>query len=237
MVASWRQPSATCTQGSPTYSSLWVGLGGYALNSRALEQIGSEVDCTIDGRVASSAWYELVPAPSRSIHMTVSPGDELTARVSVTGHRVLLEMTDLTRHTTFTRTVQDRTIDVTSADWILEAPSECSSSSQCQTLNLANFGSAGFSRASATTTRRQTASISGRHWGLTKIILSGGQRHFIGGGPSGPQATPSALVAGGSAFTVTYSASSGGAPTETTSLREARRAAAAHVRAGGARVG
>jgi hypothetical protein len=237
VVATWRQPSATCTQGSPTYSSLWVGLGGYSLNSRALEQIGSEVDCTVDGRVTSSAWYELVPAPSRSIHMTVAPGDELSALVSVTGHEVRLQLRDLTRHTAFTRTVKDKTLDVTSADWILEAPSECSNANQCQTLNLADFGSAGFTGASATTTKHQTGRISSHRWGVTKITLTGGQRHFIGATSSGAHATPSSLTAGGSAFSVAYSDGSSGAPTETTSLREAPRAPGTDLRPGGVRVG
>src|SRR5665213_168941 len=69
VFGAWRQPAATCTAGTPTYSSVWVGLGGYSTTSQALEQIGSEVDCSASGRVVSSAWYELVPAASRNIRM------------------------------------------------------------------------------------------------------------------------------------------------------------------------
>jgi hypothetical protein len=240
VVANWRQPNAACSQSSPTYASMWVGLGGYALSSQALEQIGSEVDCSVDGRVISSAWYELVPAPSRPIHMRVVPGDLLTALVSVTGRTVRLQLRDLTRHTSFTRLVKDNKLDVTSADWILEAPSECTSANQCQTLNLANFGSAGFTRASATTTKRRTGRISSHRWGMTKINLSGSQRHFIATDSGPGQATPSELTAGGSAFTVAYStAPSNPSPPPTASVRRAstRRAVGRSVRLGGRRAG
>ena len=70
VAGSWTQPSATCTPGERTFSSVWVGLGGYDERSNALEQIGTETDCSASGRVVSSAWYELVPAPSRTIRMT-----------------------------------------------------------------------------------------------------------------------------------------------------------------------
>ena len=43
---SWRQPAATCTPGRETYSAVWVGLGGFNEGTGALEQIGSNADCT-----------------------------------------------------------------------------------------------------------------------------------------------------------------------------------------------
>ena len=61
---SWIEPSASCVRGVRTYSSYWVGIGGYSETSQDLEQIGTEVDCTASGRVNSTAWYELVPSPS-----------------------------------------------------------------------------------------------------------------------------------------------------------------------------
>src|SRR5205085_7327627 len=76
VTGTWRQPKATCTPGHATYSSVWVGLGGYSASAKALEQIGGEVDCSARGKVISSAWYELVPAPSRRIRLKVRPGDE-----------------------------------------------------------------------------------------------------------------------------------------------------------------
>src|SRR5205823_8781300 len=105
VTGTWRQPKATCTPGRATYSSVWVGLGGYSVSSKALEQIGGEVDCNARGKVISSAWYELVPAPSRTIRLKVRPGDELKATVTVIGHQARLQLRNLTRRHTFTRTV------------------------------------------------------------------------------------------------------------------------------------
>lgn len=235
VVGTWRQPAANCTgsSASPSYSSVWVGIGGFALNSQALEQIGTETDCSPTGQTVSSAWYELVPAPSRSIHLRVDPGDRMSASVSVKGHQAKLTLRDLTRRTSFTRSVRDKTVDVSSAEWIVEAPSECTSANSCQTLNLANFGTAAFSSARATSTTGHTGSISDRHWGTTKIMLATGQRQFIGSTSSAAQASPSVLTAGGSAFSVTYQAA--GSATTANRTRQAHISALGRLRPGGGR--
>jgi hypothetical protein len=202
----WRQPKATCTPGHATYSSVWVGLGGYSRSSKALEQIGSEVDCNAGGKVVSSAWYELVPAPSRTIRMQVRPGDKLRATVTVTGHQVRLSLRDLTKGHTFTRTVKVSQLDVSSAEWILETPSLCSGGVACQVLPLADFGSATVTGATATTTRGASGPISSRAWNTSKITLASGGHHFISGGAgsAGVGASPSSLAARGNSFTITY---------------------------------
>jgi hypothetical protein len=207
VFGAWRQPAATCTAGTPTYSSVWVGLGGYSPNSPALEQIGSEVDCRASGQVVSSVWYELVPAPSRNIRMTVAPGDYLTASVTVNGHNVRLQIDDVTRRTSFQRTVHANLLDVSSAEWIVEAPSECSSNASCQELALANFGSAQFSRATVVRTGGYHGSIADRRWSSTKITLAANGRRFIASSAAAATASPSTLTAGGSGFTVTYASS------------------------------
>lgn len=203
----WRQPAATCTPGTPTYSSVWVGLGGYRPTSSALEQIGSEVDCRASGQVVSSVWYELVPAASQTIQMTVAPGDYLTAAVTVNGHDVHLRIDDVSRRTSFRRTVHVRRLDVSSAEWIVEAPSECSGNAPCQELALANFGSARFSRATVVRTGGYRGRIADRRWRTTRIILAANGRRFIASPAAAVTAAPSTLTAGGSAFTVTYSSS------------------------------
>ncbi len=205
---SWTQPQATCTAGSRTYSSVWVGLGGFAESSDALEQIGSEVDCNARGKVVSSVWYEAVPAPSRRIRMKVSPGDRLTASVVVVGHAVTLTLSDLTRGKTFTRTINARNVDVSSAEWIVEAPSECSGSF-CRLLPLADFGTATFDRARAETSAGHLGAVSDRKWGAIRITLSANGKRFINNSPSARAlASASPLTANGSSFTVTYSAPS-----------------------------
>jgi len=223
VFGAWRQPSAACVAGTPTYSSQWIGLGGYAVNSSALEQIGSELDCNAAGQDVSTVWYELVPAPSRTIRMTVAPGDELTAAVTVTGHLVRLRLSDLTRQTTFSRTVYVHQLDISSADWIVEAPSECASASSCQQLALADFGTTAMTRASTQTSTGHRAGISDPLWRTTAIALSAAASRFVGSGSAAADATPSKLVFGGSAFAVTYAGAGGSAtPTSGTTGRQVR---------------
>ena len=63
---SWVQPTATCVPGQPTFSAFWVGLGGYRVSSRSLEQIGTEADCSAAGAISYYAWYEYVRRGPRS---------------------------------------------------------------------------------------------------------------------------------------------------------------------------
>jgi Peptidase A4 family len=211
----WRQPTTTCTGGQATYSSIWVGLGGFSETSRALEQIGSEVDCNARGKTVSSVWYELVPAASRTIRMQVRPGDMLKATVTVTGHQVQLALRDLTRRRLFTKTLHASSVDTSSAEWILETPSVCAPNSSCQVLPLADFGRAAITHASATTTRGITGPISGRKWSTTKITLASAGHHFInqGAAATAAMALPSSLSAGGGAFSITYQGTQVAQPT------------------------
>jgi hypothetical protein len=222
VTGTWTQPRATCTSGQATYSSVWVGLGGYALSSQALEQIGTESDCTASGRAVSSAWFELVPSASRAIKMTVNAGDRVRAGVTVTGGEVTVTLSDLTRHTSFSKHLHPANVDTTSAEWILEAPSVCSdsSASNCHTLPLADFGLADFTAAAATTTTRHRGTIEDRMWTTTRISLAAAGRTFVSDSPaSAVGAVPSSLSAQGSAFTVTYR--SGATSTTATSTQTA----------------
>jgi Peptidase A4 family len=205
---SWIQPTASCASGTQTYSAIWVGLGGYNESSDALEQIGSEVDCRASGKVDSTLWYELVPAPSRSIKMKVRPGDALTATVTVRGRTVILSIRNLTTRHTFTKTIRTSTIDVSSAEWIVEAPSDCINANTCQTLPLANFGSTTFGFAAAQSTAGHIGSISDPAWDSSKIRLTASGRRFVSYNGSTPVvgvANPSALDPTGASFNVTYS--------------------------------
>jgi hypothetical protein len=210
VTASWIQPKASCTPNATTYSSFWVGIGGYTLSSNAMEQIGTELDCNSDGTQTVSAWYELLPAPSRAIRMTIHTGDVITSTVAVVDHTVTLKLHDATRQETFAKTITDHTIDDTSAEWITEAPANCDSSGNCTTLPLANFASATFAHASATSTTGRTAPIKSSLWSTTKLLLgyTRSGTAFLAKA-STANATPSKLVHGNSAFLVIYSAQNG----------------------------
>lgn len=204
----WKQPAAVCTPGIPTFASAWVGLGGFRESSRTLEQIGSEVDCNAHGKVVSSVWFELVPAPSHTIRIKVNPGDALSASVTVVGHTVALLLRDLTRHRSFTYAAHVAKVDVSSAEWIVEAPAQCRRGSLCRLLPLADFGSARFTRAGAVSSTGHAGSISDRKWTATQITLASRAHHFVDttGAPAVTAASPSALSAGGRSFPVTYMA-------------------------------
>jgi hypothetical protein len=222
VLGKWTQPKLACKAGHRSYSAYWIGLGGYNENSNALEQIGTEADCTVSGVAKMSAWYELVPAPSRALKLTVHAGDTLVASVTVTGHRVRLALEDVTRHKTFVKTLHDSDPDLRSAEWIAEAPSECVSDGACRTLPLADFGSTNFSFAYAQTSTGRKGTISNRAWDSTKITLAAGGTRFAGFGGSGGIATPSVLNGSGSAFSVRYSESGGpGGPYVATDVRSA----------------
>jgi len=192
----WVQPSVTCTTGA-TYSSFWVGLGGYATASQALEQIGTSADCSTRGRPTYYAWYELVPSPPVRVALTVAPGNTLTGEVAVNGTAVTLTLTDVTTGKTFTTTQTVAAPDISSAEWIAEAPSACDARSRCQVLPLANFGTVAFSTASAVANGAPGA-LTGTAWATDAIQLAS---------RTGLSATPSAVGADGASFTVATSAS------------------------------
>jgi Peptidase A4 family len=204
---SWRQPRVHCSPGMPTYSAFWLGLGGYRLNAPALEQTGTEIDCNPAGRAVSSAWYELVPGPSVPIRLTVHPADLVRASVTVAGHRVSIRLDDVTRHRGFHKTVYAPAVDVSSAEWIVEAPSECVSASSCRTLPLADFAATTFGSASARATTGHAGPISDPSWRWTRITLTpGGHRFAVYGGRGSPAAAaaPSSLLSRGTSFAVNY---------------------------------
>ncbi len=227
VTATWKQPAAHCTAPNVTYEASWVGIGGYSSSSNALEQVGTELDCSAAGAVHSGAWYEVVPAPSKRIAMTIRPGDTVTASVTVVGHRVTLTIVDRTRRASFTKRLTVAAVDIRSAEWIVEAPSGCFSDNSCRTLPLTDFGTESFTAAGATTARGRRGSITSSMWGRSKITLAPVGRGLISSG-SGARAVPSALTHSGSSFMVTY-----GRPT-VIGAHAARGPRAASAGAGGA---
>jgi Peptidase A4 family len=206
--ARWHQPRASCSRGQKKYSAMWVGLGGYSLNSSALEQVGTELDCSTSGHPSSSTWYELVPGPSEPIHLGIREGDLIAAAVSVVGAKVTVEIQDLTRHTQFLKVLNDSMVDVSSAEWILEAPSACfDGTSSCHTLPLTNFRHAAFTETRATMLSGQAQPIASSAWTHTRIILGPVGTQFVSnrlGSTAVGTARPSALLNGGSSFKIAY---------------------------------
>ncbi len=151
VTGTWVQPKAKCTSGRTDASAFWVGLGGYGTSSDSLEQLGTAAECDGNSTTATNyAWWELVPAPSVQIPMKVKPGDTITAAVLVQGQTISFSLRDITRHERFSKvmtTTQD--LDVSSAEWIAEAPSDCGAFDRCRVIPLTNFGTVTFSKAAA----------------------------------------------------------------------------------------
>jgi hypothetical protein len=234
--ATWTVPAVDCASGDETYSASWVGIGGYATTSQALEQLGTESDCGRDGAPDYTAWFEVVPDAATNARITIRPGDVVHASTAVRGTLVTLKLSDLTRRTSQTRTIRAKAVDLSSAEWIVEAPSLCHglTADTCHATSLANFGTTAFAGASATSGGGHTGTILDAAWTPIAISLSSEDGH--GGGAGGPggwwgpgrgrgldavrggTAAPGVPSADGSGFSVAYAApgSSTGAPSTTT---------------------
>ena len=211
---SWVQPAAKCTSGqSQNYSAFWVGLGG-ASGKQALEQTGTQADCTSDGQTEYYGWYELVPAAPVKLNLAIRPGDHISAKVNVSGTDVTIVLSDQTTGASVTKSLQMSSPDTSSAEWIAEAPSTCTQDGSCQPLPLADFGTVTFTNSSATADGH-TGSISDPSWNAQAVQLSneGGsagdvptQIDYQQSGSAGAQ--PSSLSSDGSSFAVSWQASS-----------------------------
>jgi hypothetical protein len=198
---SWVQPKVSCTKSKATYAAFWVGLGGFSPTSQALEQIGTQATCTTTGKVKYSMWYELVPAASVPIRFKVFPGNAFTASVKIDGTQVTLAIRNLTRRTNFTKTLFMAEPDLSSAEWIAEAPTGCNAS-RCVQLPLARFSKLTFTKASATTSDGHTGTISDVSWSPTVISLENSASDPLATDTSG--ALPSPLSTNGASFAVVW---------------------------------
>jgi hypothetical protein len=108
---SWAAPTAKCTSSAgggsgATYSAFWVGLGG-AGQTQALEQAGTETNCSASGQASYYAWYELVPAAPVRINLAVHPGDHISTRVTVEGTTVDVSVSNQTVGQSFSKQLGD----------------------------------------------------------------------------------------------------------------------------------
>jgi hypothetical protein len=209
----WTQPAADCSSSTATQSAsaFWIGLGGNSETSNALEQTGTEADCSANGVATYSAWYELVPAASVKAPLEVAAGDRIAASVKVSGTSVTVRLRNLTTGKSFAKTLRMASPDVSSAEWIAEAPSALTAGGT-RILPLTDFGTVRFTSASATSTSGHAGTVSDSAWTTTRVDLVSDT-----GGPGGPgfgpfspatggtEAATTALRAGGSAFSVTWS--------------------------------
>jgi len=212
VTGTWKQTVATCGQKDDhSASSVWVGLGGFSLQSQALEQIGTSGDCSPSGPPSYYAWYELVPDPPVSFALKIKPGDVITTSVNVSGKTITLQLKDRTRGTVATKRATVASQDISSAEWIAEAPSSCNTST-CLPVPLVNFGAVKFSRA-ATIGNGHSGTITDPSWSPDAIqLVPGTQPGFSpspGAGFGNPSSTagtcpPAGLSGDGRSFLISW---------------------------------
>jgi hypothetical protein len=203
---SWVEPSADCSSGQGD-AAFWVGLGGGVQQSQALEQVGTQVTCDSSGNANHFAWYELVPAGPVKLDLAINPGDHVSGKVTVNGTAVTVSLSNQTTGANSTKTLQMDNPEVSTAEWIAEAPSVCDGSGNCQPVQLASFGTVDFTNATATADGH-TGSISDSNWASQPVALdgsAGGSGYLDSGyvsGQSAAGAEPSSLSSDGSSFSV-----------------------------------
>jgi hypothetical protein len=134
--ATWVQPAAACSS-TDTWSSFWVGIDGDG--SPTVEQIGTTANCR-SGVATYSAWYELYPKQAVVLRLTIRAGDTIAASVTTgDGRTFSLTLTDQTTHKSKSVTRKARGARGTSAEAIVEAPSNGG-----PPLPLTSFGTIGF---------------------------------------------------------------------------------------------
>jgi hypothetical protein len=84
------------------------------------------------------------------VKLKVGAGDTITTSVNVVdgGNTVLFQIKNRTRKTTFTKRIPFSNPDLTSAEWIAEAPSLCNQF-RCTPVQLADFSSVAFTKIAA----------------------------------------------------------------------------------------
>jgi hypothetical protein len=129
VAGTWTVPRATQhTPGEAEHSSTWVGIGGGCVNDgctlgdNTLIQAGTEQDVDSNGVAGYHAWYELIPAPSIQIPLTVRPGDRVRANIreKVPGLWIIT-VSNLTTGKSWTKQRPYSSTHLT-AEWIEETP-------------------------------------------------------------------------------------------------------------------
>ncbi len=129
IAANWTVPHARQHQkGQAEDSSDWIGIGGGCVNSgcgvsdSTLIQTGTEQDVAAGGAASYSAWWEVIPAPSVPIAMTIRPGDHMHASIV----EVLPEVWEITLADLTTKKSHSLRVPYSStqdsAEWIEETP-------------------------------------------------------------------------------------------------------------------
>jgi hypothetical protein len=118
----WTVPEIAYSE-SNTYSSVWVGVGGYG--EQTLLQAGTEQHCE-NGKISYFAWYELLPATITTVKtLEISPGDKVTTSITLVNEKQgswQITIIDETDGRNFQITVDYPQSTRKTAEWIVERP-------------------------------------------------------------------------------------------------------------------
>ncbi len=199
VAGTWKVPTVTGT--STGYAATWVGIDGWS--SPTVEQIGTEADVS-NGQAVYYAWYEMYPNYSVTINLAVNPGDTISAQVSYSAGAFALSLTNVTTGHSYSTTQTAPRAARSSAEWIVEAPSN-----GFGVLPLANFGTETFSGAKAAVSGT-TGPIDSPSWASQVQQINMTNRYGT------PLDSTSALTDSGSpatsGFTATYTGSTSSPP-------------------------
>ncbi len=205
VMASWTGPAVTCGSGQTSYSSYWVGIDGFS--SSTVEQTGTDSDCRA-GVASYYAWYEFYPKPSRTISMSIHPGDEIGAVVvySPATGKFTDAIQDFTTGKVFKTSSAVSGAQRSSAEFIVEAPAICTLF-RCRLASLSNFGTVAFGQDytgltaatnCAATINGVTGSIGSFGSAVQEITMVSQSNHSV------VKAMPSALTTDGTSFTAQW---------------------------------
>ncbi len=135
----WSVPSVASRGPGPSELASWVGIGG-ANGATDLIQTGTNV-IAADGNVSYAAWYELYPAPSVAIPLTVSAGDAVFASVTALGgDHWFIYIENRSTGRSYHVVVAYHSTE-SSAEWIVEPPKTADG-----TMRIPAFSGAAFTR-------------------------------------------------------------------------------------------
>ena len=187
----WVTPKVSCTA-EDTLTSEWVGLDGGASGSTTVEQDGT-LDWCYKGTPTYFTWYEMYPAGTMEVGKALAPGDKIAAKVSRSGTKYTLALTDSTSPAnsfSVTATCAATVCLDTSAEWVAERPSF-----SIGIAPLAHFSTWTLTRASATAN-----GVSGP----ISAYPASDSLSMVDATSAYQLATPSPLNAAGNRFSVTW---------------------------------
>jgi hypothetical protein len=200
VTASWVVPAiqGPCPA-TRQYSSFWVGIDGF--NSNTVEQIGTDSDCQ-NGVPTYYAWFELYPHPSFTINtLSISPGDVIAAGVVYRAGQFTLAIRNQTTGQSFETTAAVQNAQLSSAEWIAEAPAGLRG-----VLPLADFGLVVYGDDNTGVPMTSGALVNGTK-GFIGAFGASVQQITMVGTSGTTEATPSSISSDGSSFSVQWASS------------------------------